>query len=91
MKKVENKVKAKSEDVSKITNDQLEVITKHQKDLNKSLTNIGFLETQKHSLLHEYAGIVDDIEKYKKELEDIYGAININIEDGSYTVIEKEE
>ena len=85
MKKVESK------EVSKITNEQLEVITKHQKDLNKSLTNIGFLETQKHSLLHEYAGIVDDIEKYKKELEDVYGAININIEDGTYTNIEKEE
>jgi hemerythrin len=85
MKKVESK------EVSKITDEQLEVITKHQKDLNKSLTNIGFLETQKHSLLHEYAGIVDDIEKYKKELEDVYGAININIEDGSYTVIEKKE
>jgi len=84
MKKVESKK------VSKITDEQLEVITKHQKDLNKSLTNIGFLETQKHSLLHEYAGIVDDIEKYKKELEDIYGAININIEDGTYTTIEKE-
>jgi hemerythrin len=84
MKKVESK------EVSKITDEQLEVITKHQKDLNKSLTNIGFLETQKHSLLHEYAGIVDDIEKYKKELEDVYGAININIEDGTYTEIEKE-
>ncbi len=77
MKKVESK------EVSKITDEQLEVITSHQKDLNKSLTNIGFLETQKHSLLHEYAGIVDDIEKYKKELEDIYGAININTEDGT--------
>ena len=85
MKKVESK------EVSKITDEQLEVITKHQKGLNKSLTNIGFLETQKHSLLHEYAGIVDDIEKYKKELEDVYGAININIEDGTYTEIEKEE
>ena len=85
MKKVESK------EVSKITDEQLEVITKHQKDLNKSLANIGFLETQKHSLLHEYAGIVDDIEKYKKELEDVYGAININIEDGTYTKIEKEE
>ena len=85
MKKVESK------EVSKVTDEQLEVITKHQKDLNKSLTNIGFLETQKHSLLHEYAGIVDDIEKYKKELEDVYGAININIEDGTYTEIEKEE
>ena len=85
MKKVESKK------VSKITDEQLEVITKHQKDLNKSLTNIGFLETQKHGLLHDYAGIVDDIEKYKKELEDVYGAININIEDGTYTKIEKEE
>ena len=85
MKKVESKK------VSKITDEQLEVITKHQKDLNKSLTNIGFLETQKHGLLHDYAGIVDDIEKYKKELGVVYGAININIEDGTYTKIEKEE
>ncbi len=81
----------KVEETTKITEEQLEVITKHQKDLNKSLTNIGFLETQKHGLLHEYAGLVDDIEKYKVELEKEYGAININIEDGSYTVIEKED
>jgi hypothetical protein len=81
----------KVEETTKITKEQLEVITKHQKDLNKSLTNIGFLETQKHGLLHEYAGLVDDIEKYKLELEKEYGAININIEDGSYTVIEKED
>ena len=83
--------KVESKEVSKITSEQLEVITKHQKDINKSLTNIGFLETQKHGLLHDYAGIVEDVEKYKKELEDIYGAININIEDGTYTEIEKEE
>ena len=76
--------------VKKITEEQLTVIKDHQQDLNKSLTNLGSLETQKHSLLHEYAGLVEDIEKYKKELEDIYGAININIEDGTYTDIEKE-
>ena len=90
MKKVETKVKEMNQEVNKITDEQLEVITNHQKDLNKSLTNIGYVETQKHSLLHEYAGLVDDIEKYKKELEDIYGAININIEDGTFTEIEKE-
>ena len=56
MKKVENKTKEMSQDTNKITTEQLEAIQKHQKDLNKSLTNIGFLETQKHSLLHEYAG-----------------------------------
>ena len=62
----------KVEETNKITKEQLEVITQHQKDLNKSLTNIGFLETQKHGLLHEYAGLVDDIEKYKVELEKEY-------------------
>ena len=81
----------KVEETKVIKADQLEIIKEHQLKLNKALTNIGFLETQKHSLLHDYAGIVDDVEKYKIELEEEYGAININIEDGSYTVIEKEE
>jgi|TARA_B100000780_G_scaffold178905_1_gene125437 hypothetical protein len=81
----------KVEETKVIKADQLEIIKEHQVKLNKALTNIGFLETQKHSLLHDYAGIVDDVEKYKVELEEEYGAININIEDGSYTIIEKEE
>jgi len=80
----------KVEDLKKITEDQLETIRDHQQKLSKTVTNIGFLETQKHGLLHEYAGVVDDIEKYKVELEKEYGAVNINIEDGTYTVIEKE-
>lgn len=87
-----SKVKKMNTDaVKKITDEQLETVKKHQQDLNKSLTNIGFIETQKHSLLHEYAGLVEDIESYKKELEEQYGAININIEDGTYTDIEKEK
>ena len=81
----------KVEETKVIKADQLEIIKEHQLKLNKALTNIGFLETQKHSLLHDYAGIVDDVEKYKVELEEEYGAVNINIEDGSYTIIEKEE
>jgi hypothetical protein len=81
----------KVQETKVIKADQLEIIKEHQVKLNKALTNIGFLETQKHSLLHDYAGIVDDVEKYKVELEEEYGAININIEDGSYTIIEKEE
>ena len=31
------------------------------------------------------------IEEFKKELEKEYGAVNINLEDGTYTAIEKEE
>ena len=75
MKKVETKTKEMSQEVNKITEEQLEAIQNHQKDLNKSLTNIGYVESQKHNLLHEYAGLVEDIEKYKKELEEIYGCL----------------
>ena len=37
------------------------------------------------------AGLNQEIEDYKKVLEEEYGAVNINVEDGSYTKIEKQE
>ena len=82
MKKVETKT---------IKKDQLEKIVAQQKDLNVLLTNIGVLEKQKHSLLHQVAEVNKEVEDFKSELESEYGAININLEDGSYTEIEKEE
>lgn len=82
MKKVETKT---------IKKDQLEKIVAQQKDLNILLTNIGVLETQKHSLLHQVAEVNKEVEDFKSELESEYGTININLEDGSYTEIEKEE
>jgi len=75
----------------KIKEEQLEKIKKQQESLNVTIHDIGVLESQKHALLHDLAGINQDIENLKKELEEEYGAININLEDGSYTEIEKEE
>jgi hypothetical protein len=48
---------------------------------------MGVLESQKHAILHDLAGVNEDQEKLKKELEEKYGAININLEDGSYEAI----
>jgi hypothetical protein len=42
-------------------------------------------------LLHKIAGINEGIEDTKKQLEETYGSININLEDGTYTEIEKED
>ena len=55
------------------------------------LSNIGVLESQKHALLHQIAEVNKEIEETKAELENEYGAININLEDGSYTEIEKKD
>ena len=76
--------------MKKITSKELKKVTAQQQELNEVLTNIGVLETQKHGLLHKIAELNKDINEVKKELEDKYGQININLEDGTYTEVEKE-
>ena len=75
----------------KIKEEQLKTIQEQQTKLNDLLNKIGVLEANKHGLLHEMAGVNQEIEKFKKELEKEYGAININLEDGTYTEINKQE
>ena len=76
--------------VKQITTEQLETITNQQKDLNTILVNIGIAESQKHMLLHQMADLNNTIEDTKNKLQEEYGAININLTDGSYTDIEPE-
>jgi len=75
----------------KIKEEELKLIQEQQKQLNELVHNIGLLESQKHGLLHEIAGVNKDIEDYKEVLEAEYGAININLEDGTYTKIDVED
>lgn len=79
------------ENTNKITDEQLQTIVKHQKEMNGLLVNIGLLESQKHGLLHQIAEVNKELEGFKVELQNQYGEVNINIEDGTYTLIEKDE
>ena len=74
----------------KIKEEELKLIQEQQKKLSELINNVGVLETQKHGLLHEIGVHNQSIEEYKEVLEAEYGAININVEDGEYTVIEKD-
>jgi len=76
--------------VKQITQEQLETVVGQQKDLQALLTNIGLLESQKHGFLHQIVEVNKAIEDYKTKLQEEYGPININLEDGSYTEIEEE-
>jgi predicted nucleic acid-binding Zn-ribbon protein len=76
--------------VKQITQEQLETITNQQKDLNALLVNVGIVESQKHGLLHQIAELNNTIEETKSKLQEEYGAININLTNGSYTEIEAE-
>ena len=77
--------------MAKITKKELEKVVDFQNKLYKITTDIGVLETQKHAALHDLASVNQEQEEYKKVLEDKYGSININLEDGTYTEIKKDE
>ena len=76
--------------VKQITTEQLEKVVNQQKDLQALLTNIGLLESQKHGFLHQIAEVNKAVEDFKNELQEQYGPININLEDGYYTEIVEE-
>ena len=77
--------------MNKIKEEQLSKIQEQQRNLNSILNEVGYLEAQKHGLLHQFAGVNKEVEDFKSDLESEYGAININMEDGTYTAIENVE
>jgi hypothetical protein len=77
--------------MSKIKKEELESLQESQKKFAAIKHDLGQLEVQKHGLLHLWAGIQEEENKFKKELEEKYGKININLEDGSYEEIKKED
>ena len=74
-----------------ITEEQLKTLQEQQGKLNEMLRTVGVLEVQKSNVSKEIEALSKEIDVTKKELEDEYGQININLQDGSYTEIEKED
>ena len=74
-----------------ITAEELKQVKDQQTELGQVVNQIGQLEASKHALLHKIAGINESIEETKKQLEEKYGSINIDLETGTYTEIEKED
>jgi len=74
-----------------ITAEELKTIQEQQGELTQLLNQIGQLEANKHALLHKIAEVNVGVEETKKELEEKYGSINIDLKDGTYTSVQKEE
>jgi len=78
-------------EVTKITEEQLKEIKDQQAKLQAAFIDIGFIESKKHEALHIQVQASEALEATKKQLEQEYGQVNIDLTDGSYTVIEKNE
>jgi hypothetical protein len=78
-------------EVTKITEEQLKTIQDQQAKLQAAFIDVGFIESKKHEALHIQVQASEALEATKKKLEQEYGQVNIDLTDGSYTVIEKNE
>ena len=76
---------------NKITQEQLEELQGYVGKLNNVATQIGNLELQKHQLNHIATETQTDLNKFQVKLEEKYGKVSINIQDGTYKPIEEKE
>jgi len=82
-----SKVKKMETTAKAITKDELEKITKLQTELQSYLANIGVLEVQKAKAIYQVNMLEKDMDEVKKDIEANYGAVNINLSDGTYEEI----
>ena len=75
---------AKTEDL-KITDEQLKNLQEIINALNGATTRVGQMETQKHIVMHDITKMRVDLSDLQAKLEEEYGKVNINIENGAIT------
>ena len=65
-----------------ITDEQLKKVQTIIDNINRLQLQIGIAETRKHNLLHNIAGVQDELTLMQAEFEKEYGTWDINIQDG---------
>tara|TARA_B100000780_G_scaffold141562_1_gene99098 strand:+ start:324 stop:596 length:273 start_codon:yes stop_codon:yes gene_type:complete len=75
---------------TKITDKELETIKAQQGKIQTVVYDLGALEAKKFEISVALKDFNDELNKTKKELEEKYGQVNINLQDGSYEEIVEE-
>jgi len=91
MSKVTKTIEVEGKEVKTIKPEQLKAIKDQQAKLQNAFIDIGYIESKKHEALQIQVEAAEVLEATKRELEEEYGQVNIDLTDGSYTVIEKKD
>jgi len=75
---------------NKLNKKELESLQEYVKKLNDLTLQIGNFEVQKSIIMIQVDGLQKEVNDFKKVLEDKYGVVSINIEDGTISEVEKE-
>jgi TolA-binding protein len=76
---------------AKLTEEQLQKLQGFVSALNQAQMQLGQLEVEKHNLLHQTGEIQGQLQTFQKELEEEYGKVSVNIQDGTYVAIPEED
>ena len=67
----------------KITDEQLKKVQDSVNNINRAQLEIGSIELKKHEMMHNIAGLRDELTLLQAEFEKDYGTFDINIQDGT--------
>ena len=67
----------------KITADQLNKVQGTVNNINRAQLEIGSIELKKHEMMHQIAGLREELTLLQGEFEKEYGTFDINIQDGT--------
>lgn len=70
---------------NKLTKDELELVLDSATKYNEILMQIGGTQVTVQDLTMQAAKLRANIEQVKKDLQEKYGNINVDLKDGSYT------
>ena len=82
---------SKKEEVKKIEEQELTTVKEQQGKIQQVVMDLGTLEVRKAEILGAYGAFAKELDATKKELEEKYGQVNINLQDGSYEKIKEED
>jgi|TARA_B100000900_G_scaffold175838_1_gene149189 Skp family chaperone for outer membrane proteins len=75
---------------NKITEEELKNLQELVAKLNSASSQLGNIEMQKHQLLHASQTLQSDMAEMQKALQETYGKVSVNMEDGTYQEIPEE-
>ena len=67
----------------KITEEQLKKVQETVNTINRAQIELGSRELKKHEMLHQWAGVKDELTLLQDELKEEYGTVDVNINDGT--------
>ena len=84
------KVEDIAQDVNKITDKELKSVQEKVNNINQVQMQVGGLEVQKVAAIEMLKAFQDELVVIQNELEEKYGKVSVNLQDGTITEIPEE-